>query len=250
MRDHVSELLAHRQVDLATKLKRGSIVAALLLHIVLPAGLFLAPALFAEKKTPLRFVEVTVLPAAALAPGRTAAPAPKRTAPVQPKAPEVKPEPKPPVQEAPPEVPRLQEKTKPEPTTQPTESQQPSPPDAREQGVERDVQRPAASTGLSAVSQNAALQVDPDFRYGYYLEQMLALIRNNWDRPALRGEIQLVVSYRVLTDGKVEDIKIVESSRITTFDLSGVDALQRASPFPPLPRGYRKPTLNVTLIFR
>lgn len=249
MRDSVSDLLTRRQIDLPRALRRASIVVAVLLHVLIPLGLLLAPALFAEKHPPLKFVEVTVLPAAALGPGRTPTPARKRTAPPKPKPPEPKPEP--PKKDVPPDVPRLQEKKAPKPQqSRPTENERPSPPDARDQGVDRDIQRSAASTGLSATSQNAALQVDPDFRYGYYLDQMLALISNNWDRPPIRGEVQLVVSYRVRADGTVEDIRIVESSRLSRFDLSGVDALQRASPFPPLPRGYKKPVLNVTLIFK
>jgi TonB family protein len=78
---------------------------------------------------------------------------------------------------------------------------------------------------------------------------MLELIRRNWDRPAVGGEIELVVSFRVLADGTVEDLSIVSSSRLRRFDLAGMSAVERASPMPPLPRGFRKPALNVTLIF-
>ena len=91
---------------------------------------------------------------------------------------------------------------------------------------------------------------NPDFVYSYYVDQMLAMIRSNWQRPALGGRIEATVHFRIETGGAISDLRIIESSGYNSFDLAGLRAVQLAAPFPPFPQSYRHKSLGVTLILR
>ncbi|MEP7010123.1 MAG: energy transducer TonB [Acidobacteriota bacterium] len=92
--------------------------------------------------------------------------------------------------------------------------------------------------------------IDPDFTYGYYIEQLLRQIDAMWTRPQAGTNIRTIVRFRILRRGDIDQLAIAESSGINAFDLAALRAVQNASPFPPLPASYRNPTLNVTLIVR
>ncbi len=92
--------------------------------------------------------------------------------------------------------------------------------------------------------------IDPDFTYGYYIEQLLRQIDAMWTRPQAGTNIRTIVRFRILRRGDIDQLDIAESSGINAFDLAALRAVQNASPFPPLPASYRNPTLNVTLIVR
>jgi protein TonB len=107
-----------------------------------------------------------------------------------------------------------------------------------------------SATGLSTLGAAVAGLDNPDFTYGYYVEQMLALIRAQWVRPPLGGGIEAVLHFSIARDGRIDDVRIVQSSGYSSFDLAALRALQSASPLPPLPQSYRQPSLGVTLIVR
>ncbi len=90
---------------------------------------------------------------------------------------------------------------------------------------------------------------DPDFTFGYYADLLLGRIRGQWERPPLGGEIEMVVHFKIHSDGKVRDLKIVRSSGYNSFDRAGLVAVQRAN-LPPLPTGYSSPSLGVRLVVR
>ncbi|HVS14458.1 MAG TPA: hypothetical protein VMV46_11060, partial [Thermoanaerobaculia bacterium] len=109
----VTKLLEQREQ--AFPKRRYAALLSLIVHLAILAAVFLGPALLADKAQPLKFVEVTVLPSAALQPGprpvaaqRTRAPEPAPERPVE------KP-PEPPQREPPPDVPALQPEKRPEP---------------------------------------------------------------------------------------------------------------------------------------
>jgi TonB family protein len=91
---------------------------------------------------------------------------------------------------------------------------------------------------------------NPTFTYGYYLDRMLLLIRAQWVRPPLGSGVEAMLHFRILRDGTVEAIELVNSSGYNSFDLAALRALQAAAPLPPLPRSYREGELGVNLIFR
>ena len=76
---------------------------------------------------------------------------------------------------------------------------------------------------------------NPDFTYGYYIDQMLSLIRANWQRPAVGTGVQAIVSFQVQRNGTITGIDISQSSGSPAFDFAGLRAVHLSSPLPPLP---------------
>ena len=221
----------------------------------------LAPMLAAERPRPIEFISVQIVPAAVLG---TERPAPRRAPPepAPPPAEEPPPAPEPEPEPPDPELPALPAEEEPEPREEPPpprpEPPRPEPP--REEpapisetaaGEPGRAGSPTGSpTGSSAFGAEVAGLDNPDFTYGYYIDQMLGMIRQNWVRPPLGGGIEATVYFRIQRDGRVTGLRVATSSGYNSFDLAGLRAVQSASPFPPLPRGFAHDSLGVHLIIR
>jgi TonB family protein len=219
----------------------GGYVAASLLHAVGIAAIIVVPAIRAQRAAPIEYVAVQIVPAQALG---IQAPAPPKPQP-KPEPPKPEPTPEPPKEAmAPPEKPPEVKKTEPAATPPPAA---PSP--AAETRAREGSPTGSPMSGSSFGAAIAGLD-NPDFTYGYYIDQMLSQIRANWVRPPLGGGIEAVVHFRVLRDGRIDDLRIVTSSGYSSFDLAGLRAVQSASPLPPLPASYRRGELGVNLVIR
>jgi TonB family protein len=106
-----------------------------------------------------------------------------------------------------------------------------------------------AAAGLALGAPTATFD-SPDFTYGYYVDQMLALISRNWTRPLVGGGVEAWIHFEIERDGRLRDVRILRSSGINSFDLAALRAVQSSSPLPPLPRAFREDTLGVNLIVR
>ena len=223
--------------------KRGrwsGFVVASLLHAAGIAAVVLVPVLRAQHAPPIEYVAVQIVPAQALG---VAEPPP---APPKPQPPPVAaPEPEPPKEALPPPEPPAKPPVK-KPEEAPAASK---PAAAPTPAVREGSPTGSASSGSSFGAAIAGLD-NPDFTYGYYIDQMLAQIRANWTRPPLGGGIEATVHFRVLRDGRIDDLRIVNSSGYSSFDLAGLRAVQSASPLPPLPASYRRGELGVNLVIR
>jgi protein TonB len=255
-----------------------SVAAAVLLH-----GAGVALVLLLPRLTPpppaLAFVPVQIIPAQALGVRRPASrstvekPAPKPApAAEEPPAPEPpKPEPKPerpaPSRE---EVPELPDKPvkKPQKPQKPTgETPKPAasssrtplprpsaaaPPPAGDTGGEpgRRGAPTGSAQGTSAFGSQIAGLDNPDFKFGFYISQLLSAIDSKWERPPLGNDVKAVISFRIQRDGTITPPQIAQSSGYNSFDLAALRAVQNASPFPPLPQQYRQDSLGVNLIVR
>lgn len=104
--------------------------------------------------------------------------------------------------------------------------------------------------GTAAFGSELAGLDNPDFTYGYYIDQLLSLIDANWVRPPLGSGVRAIISFRIERDGSLTDLRVAESSGYNSFDLAALRAVQNAAPFPPLPRAYRHGSLGVNLIVR
>jgi len=91
--------------------------------------------------------------------------------------------------------------------------------------------------------------IPADFHFTYYIERMLALIESRWYKPAVPTGTRARVGFVILKGGRLEGIRLEESSGIATFDRSALRALYAANPLPPLPPAYGKPSLTVHLSF-
>ena len=236
----------------------GSLIAAVVLHVIVFAAAIVAPSLFAERPQPQEFVSIQIVPAAALGQIQVPPPpppAPEPAAPPAPTAPEPEPEPR----EAPAPAPERERERPPAPVPAVPADTAPRPAAPSDQQLELTDPSSTAAPGRLGSPQGDPLATggpaeisgfdDPNFTYSYYAELMLARIRAKWQRPPLGGEIELVVYFRISEDGRVSDLEILQSSGYNSFDRSGLRAVQTAT-LPPLPKSYRRGSLGVRLIIR
>ncbi len=231
---------------------RASVFGSLMVHVVIVAAFAVAPLLAATRKQEVpEFVPVYVVPAQALGvPEPTPA---RRPAPPAPEQPE--PEPETPVPDKPePEPAPTAEPVLPSPEPRRRKpAAQPPRQAAPESGGElgrRQGSPTGTSTGTAAFGGASLSFADQNFTYGYYIDQMLAMIHAQWARPALGGEVEAAVFFRIRRDGAISDLRIVDSSGFNVFDLAGLRAVQQAAPFPRLPVSYPQSSLAVKLILR
>jgi protein TonB len=240
--DPVSRVLAERERRLHGGNRWAPRAGAALLHILLATTIWLVPRSDA-KPQPVEFVSVQLVPQERLG----------VRAPVLPPPPATKPEPKPATEPPPPKpaamsIPARDKK----PETKPLAAATPEP--AQRQVPARPAEPEGSPEGLAGNASAFGTAVsgldNPDFTYGYYLDQMLKLIQAQWNRPPLGGQLECAVHFFVSRDGRVKNLEIVRSSGYGSFDLAGLRAVQAAAPLPPLPRGYGRDSLGVTLVIR
>jgi len=243
MQQAVDLVLAERRRRDGRGPRLVSLLAAATLHAVALAVVVFGPAARAARESPPDYVAVQIVPAQALGvPEPPAAPRPAAPAPPapQPEKPPAEPEPPAPERQALP--PPRERRAEPPPAA-------PAAP-AEEPAAARPGSPEGSPTGLATMGAAVAGLDNPDFTYGYYVEQMLTLIRAQWVRPPLGGGIEAVLHFAIGRDGRIAEVRIVQSSGYSSFDLAALRALQSASPLPPLPQSYRQPSLGVTLIVR
>lgn len=245
MADAVSTLIEHRGDTVGRRSIRSALVLAAGLHLLVLAAAIALPRLLRPPVEPPRYVAVQIVPAARLGVERPRpAPRPKKPEPV----PEVpKPEtPKPEVEA--PVLPDPKPKPEPAPARPAPEpaapSDQPPAPEPEAQG------RPDATAGGFALGAAVAGLDNPNFTYGYYVDQMLAKISSNWTRPPVGSGVEAVLHFVIQRDGRITQLRVVNSSGLDSFDLAALRAVQTSSPLPPLPRAFREETLGVNLIVR
>jgi len=267
----VDRILERRSRRESRRPEAASVAAAVAIHGIALALVLVLPRLN-PPPPPLQFVPVQIIPAQALG-VRHPAPRPKVEQPVPPK-PEPAAEPEPPAPEPPKpkpptpkpakeEVPALPEK----PDKKKPEKPKPEPPRPAATGTGHnpagtaphgeangEAGRKGAPTGnplgTTAFGSQIAGLDNPDFKFGYYIDQLLSAIDSKWVRPPLGNDVKAIISFRIQRDGSLTDLQVAQSSGYNSFDLAALRAVQNASPFAPLPRAYRNDSLGVTLIVR
>lgn len=91
-------------------------------------------------------------------------------------------------------------------------------------------------------------------RFGYYAELLRRRISEKWrtnDVDAfVRSARPAVVSFDILRNGTVRNVRVVESSGIATLDFSARRAILEAAPLPELPREFERDSANVEFTFQ
>jgi protein TonB len=231
---HPADVILERRAQ--SHRSRWAVGVSVVLHGSLLAAAIFVPQILAGEPEPVEFVIVDIVPLQALG----------RPEPEPEPEPVAEPEPEPPPRPAPPpeEAPTLPA-PKPAPKTEkPAERRPPAPP---EEPKQRRGSAFGSATGTAAFGAQGVGLDNPDFTYGYYVEQMLALISNNWARPPAAGRIEAVVHYRIARDGTVSEIELLESSGDRAFDDAALTAVRLASPLPPLPASFNSDSLGVRL---
>jgi outer membrane biosynthesis protein TonB len=175
------------------------------------------------------------------------APAPKQrlareavpTPPPQEKPVPVKPPPKPKPTKAP---------APPTPKPPPTETKREPPPKTSAPVAPAEGETPSTGTDVATIK-TPGLQ----FPYPEYLRNIVTQVYRNWDREAARQNNFAEISFLILRDGSVRDIRFVTRSGSFAFDLSAqgaIEAAGNAQSFGPLPDGWDADVLPVSFYFK
>ena len=90
--------------------------------------------------------------------------------------------------------------------------------------------------------------IDSDFPFVWYLQQVQTRITNNWSRlSAAQGRVQIY--FRIKRDGGLDGIRIEVPSGNGTLDQSALLAVKRSDPLPGLPEGFPGSSLGVRFWF-
>lgn len=86
-----------------------------------------------------------------------------------------------------------------------------------------------------------------DFCCPTYLNQMVDLIKRNWN-PNQGASGQVQVKFTIRRDGVVSDVQVEKSSNVSMLDLESQRAILKTKTLPPLPREFTPDTLTVHLV--
>ena len=90
--------------------------------------------------------------------------------------------------------------------------------------------------------------LDGDFPYLWYLQQVQNRITGNWNRlNAAQGRVQIY--FRIRHDGGIDGARIESPSGNGALDQSALLAVRRSDPLPRLPEGYDPSSLGVRFWF-
>lgn len=102
-----------------------------------------------------------------------------------------------------------------------------------------------AAAGAGSGQQNEVLRL--------YCTEIWARVRNHWVLPEQlldKTGLTSIVVVRIAQDGRVLKAEYEHESGHALFDQSAMRAVQKASPFPPLPRALRPGPLEIGIRFR
>lgn len=153
-------------------------------------------------------------------------PAPNKPAPPKPTDKPAPPKPKP--ADKPPE------KTEPTPRSTPTNAPLPG-------------EKPSTGNDLVSVSIPGM-----QFPFPEYLRNIVQEIYRRWDRPSGNSALRAEVSFLIMRDGSVREIKLTRNSGNFSFDLSAqgaIEAAGSAGAFGALPEGWQADVLPVSFYF-
>jgi len=105
----------------------------------------------------------------------------------------------------------------------------------------------------SRLNQGAVSFETSGWDLGPYARIVQEKVESNWRMPAvqevLRQKGWVAIHFDIMKDGRVENIEIVRSSRIPSYDQSARNALLSSDPFPPLPEQVTVPKISGTFRF-
>jgi protein TonB len=107
-------------------------------------------------------------------------------------------------------------------------------------------QRTGSPTGVGSLSLDVS-----DFPHAWYLRQVLQKVQGEWQRQnrAAEPEQKPLVLVEIQRDGTIVMPRIEQSSGNGTYDQAALRAVVDASPFPPLPQDWSRPSLRVMFRF-
>lgn len=141
--------------------------------------------------------------------------------------------------------------------TSPSDRRLPPTPPVAARAAETEVApRPAQAAPLGqatgSVSGAGALTLDvSDFPHAWYLRQVLRKVEERWQKQGQTAEPSQkpLIMVEIQRDGSIRVPLVDKSSGNAFYDQAALRAITEASPFPPLPRDWSKPSLRVMFRF-
>ena len=150
-----------------------------------------------------------------------------------------------PIKPRPAKLPPVAAKPEPKPPPEPEKKEAP----AKTRAPEPPLPGETPSTGTDVANVKTP---GLEFPYPEYLRNIVSQVYRRWDRPAGAASLQAEVSFLILRDGSVREIRFTRSSGNFSFDLDAqgaVEAAGNARAFGPLPDGYPSDVLPVSFYF-
>ena len=223
-------------------------------HSVLIAGALVAPFFFPEPP-PIQIMPgflvmpkggggVPVTEPPALAPPEAAPPATEAPQPKPKDEPKVAKPPKDDKKRGLPELdPKKTKKPKPEKT--------PPPRPARSGGVQGGTGKATQTPGLAFAAAGPGTPDGMDVGGDWYLASVQQKIWMIWTQQIKANFTQPIgVTFTILADGSLEDVKLTQPSGVTLLDLAAQRAVDSASPFGPLPKNYGTNRYTIHAVFQ
>ncbi len=89
---------------------------------------------------------------------------------------------------------------------------------------------------------------NPHVDYSAYMAEVQRKIKRDWHPPHVYENKRVTVIFRIDHDGRVIEKKIKQSAGIPAADAAALTAIDKAAPFPPLPKGG-EPDVAVSFTF-
>jgi outer membrane biosynthesis protein TonB len=146
-------------------------------------------------------------------------------------------------------IPRPKTPPKPEPKPPPRPEPEKKEPPAKTRAPEPPLPGEAPSTGTDVANVKTP---GLEFAYPEYLRNIVAQVYRRWQRPTGGASLRAELSFLILRDGSVREIRFLQSSGNFAFDLDAqgaIEAAGNARAFGPLPEGYPADVLPVAFYF-
>jgi TonB family protein len=83
-----------------------------------------------------------------------------------------------------------------------------------------------------------------------YVREVKNKINKNWASPGAAGNKGLRASIRVFPQGQISRPTLVQSSGNKKLDHLALQAIRVSQPFPPFPKEFKEPNLDIIIHFR
>jgi TonB family protein len=89
-----------------------------------------------------------------------------------------------------------------------------------------------------------------NFVYPYWFRQTFNKISGNFRNPVVYdGTLVCTIYFQVIRSGRMIELSVLESSGFREFDDACLAAIQRSTPFPPLPGEFAEEIIGITVPF-
>ncbi len=133
----------------------------------------------------------------------------------------------------------------------PKKEKEEKPPPKKETPKEIDRTQENIKKGLPDIKPKIYTGSGRGFTYSYYLNILLNKINQNWQNP-FKGQdivIKSIVYFEVDKDGRINNVRIEESSGNAVYNESTIRAVTLTKKLPPLPKEFSDDYLKVHLEF-